>query len=148
MNAVHSVSSCLQHPFILQLSYHCLCFPSCPPVGFPVKTQCIFLFCPICTRYCAYVIIFHLMTQVVRRTRPEAPPHAVFSNLMLLPFPWAQISSSFLICKNLLPVPFLCCGAPHFTPLENNRQNYSFLYFNLCMCVDRKWEDKHLWAGC
>jgi hypothetical protein len=37
------------------------------------------------------------------------------------------------ILENARPMLLSQCQRPSFTPIRNNRQNYSYVYFNLCI---------------
>jgi hypothetical protein len=83
----------------------------------------------------------------VKRTSYEAPYYAVFSNLLSLHLSLIQIFSS-APCSQTPPV----CVPPLMTepkihPIQNHRQNYSFVYSNFYFFLDSR-QDKLFWTEC
>jgi hypothetical protein len=66
----------------------------------------------------------------VRRTDHEAPRNVVFST-PLLPRPLRPIYSQHPILKHLEPTFLPQCERPSFTPIQNNKRNYSSVYLSL-----------------
>jgi hypothetical protein len=70
----------------------------------------------------------------VRRTDHEAPHYVVFST-PLSPLPPRAKYSQHPILKHPKPTFLTQCERPSFTPIQNNKQNYSSVYFNLSIFV-------------
>ena len=143
----NSIQSIPPHPTswrsILILSSHlCLGLPNeLFPSGFPIKTLYAPLLSPIRAAYPAHLILFDLITRTTLGEQYRSLSSSLCSFLHLVPLK-PKYSPQHPILKHPQP-PFLPqCERPSFTPIQNNRQNYSSIYILIFKVLDRKPEDK------
>jgi hypothetical protein len=74
-------------------------------------------------------LIWTLQKYLVRSTSYKAPHYTVLSNFLLIPPP------QHLVLKHPQSVVFPYCERTSFTPIQNHRQNYGFVYFNFHVSV-------------
>ena len=95
----------------------------------PVYTSVL----PIRATCPAHLIFLDLITQQywVRSTDHSAPHYVIFSSpRYLVPFR-PKYSPQHPVLKHPCPMFLPLCERPCFTPIQNNRQNYSSVHLNL-----------------
>jgi hypothetical protein len=82
---------------------------------------------------------------MAKSTNYEAPHYVIFSNFLSLHRSYFQLVFSILCVQEpSIHTPPLC-ERQSFTHMQNNRQNYSFVYFNLTF-LGRRRKDKILYT--
>jgi len=130
MNPVHAPTSHFLNIHLNIILQSCLL-----PSDFPIKT----LYTPLPSHRCATcparLILLDLITQTILGEEHRSLRSSLCS------FLHSPVTSSLLGPNILLGALFsnafsLCpsqCERPSFTPIQNNRQNYNSVYFNLCI---------------
>ena len=99
------------------------------PLEFPTKTLYTSLISPIHATCPIHLIILYLITRTIMgEYRSLSTAVCSFSSLPCYLFPLTpKYSPQHCILKHLLPQ----CDRPSFTPIQNNRQNYSSICLNI-----------------
>ena len=125
------IQSIYPHPTSWRSTHLCLGLPSgLLPSGFPTKT----LYTPSPYPYAPHaqpISFFSILSPAqywVRSTNHLAPRYAI-SSIPPLPLPSSVQIFSSTPCSQHPQLPFPPqCQRPSFTPIQNNRQNYSSIY--------------------
>jgi len=137
INLVHAHHPSFWRSNLILSSHLCLGFPS---DLFPQSSQpkpCMYLFSPhMCNMpHLSYLCWFdHLMktwwgVQIMKLLIIQSSSRPCY----LVPFS-PKHPPPHPILTHHQPMFLLQCERPHFMPMQNNRQNYSSVYFNLCIC--------------
>jgi hypothetical protein len=81
--------------------------------------------------YSTYLIIWFLKQYFVKN-RDYEPAHNIVFFIPVLPFPFSpRYSQHPNLTQHPQPMFLPPCERPGFTPIQNNMQGYSCVYFNL-----------------
>ena len=121
--------------YVLTLTSHlCLGLPiGLVPSGFPTKTLHMLLPSSICATCPAHLILLYFITRTILGEVYRSLSSSLCSFLhscYLVPLR-TKYSPQHPILKQPQPTFLPQCQRPSFTPIQNNRQNYSSVYLNL-----------------
>ena len=133
ISPVHAPPSLFWRSSLILSSHWCLNLPSgIFPSGFPTKTRFAHLprmyYMPRPSYFSRFDHLNNMWwaVQIIKLLvkRFSAPP------FYLVP-PTPKYSSQYPVLQHPHPTLFPHCERPSFTPIQNNRQNYSSVYLNL-----------------
>jgi hypothetical protein len=118
---------------ILILSSHLrMGFPSGYfPSGFPTKTLYTSILPPKRATCTAHLILLDLITRTIMGEEYRSLSSSLCSSLPCYLIPLRSKYSQYPIFKHPQPTFLPLCERPSFTPIQNNKQNYSSVYLNL-----------------
>jgi len=131
INPVHATIPLHEDPFLYYpFIYSYVSLSGLFPSDFPTKTRYTPLFSSIRATCPAHLIFLDFVTRIIFSEQYSSltPHYVVFSN-PLLPGPtYAQIFCSAPYSQNPRPTFLPQCDPPSFSPMQNNRKNYSSIY--------------------